>query len=151
MAVLASNARQAHWRSMLHTNSSIFTNCLAIRARVNKYRKATNRTMFYAHVITTYKTTIEMPIEALLRVPGEKCPCPRLVPGVEYLMIGKTKKTLNGKTRLTLNVESFYAAWRDEFEKEINTTKTRCGLPVVTSQLNGKESNLLYKALSSLF
>jgi hypothetical protein len=103
--------------------------------------------MYYANLITTYKTTTELPNEVLIRVAGEECPCPRLLAGVEYLMIGKTKNTLTGKSRMTLTVESFVKEWSDQFDKEIDAVKMKCGLPVLTVQPteNVDASSLLHK------
>jgi len=103
---------------------------IAIRAKVAKYRKATNRTMYYAHVIKTYKTTHELPYEVLIRVPGQLCPCPPLEVGVEYLMVGSIKITYTGKQRLTLSINSFVKKWEDRLDQTIDFIKGKCGLPV---------------------
>ncbi|KAK3732911.1 hypothetical protein QZH41_012668, partial [Actinostola sp. cb2023] len=103
----------------------------AIRAKVTKYRHARNRTMYYANLITTYKTTTDLPNEVLIRVEGEHCPCPPLVVGVEYLMAGTTKATFTGKTRLALSLNSFVKEWVSELDDEVDAAKQECGLPVV--------------------
>lgn len=95
--------------------------------------------MYYAHVITTYKARQELPYEVLIRVPGQRCPCPPLKVGVEYIMVGTSKATYTGKQRLTLSINSFVKKWNDDLDETIGTVKAKCGLrvdverPVVTN------------------
>lgn len=84
--------------------------------------------MYYANVITTFKTIQPLPYEVLIRVPGQRCPCPQLKAGIEYLLIGKTKVTYTGKQRLTLSLNSFVEKWKNDLAGTINDVK--CGVPV---------------------
>lgn len=84
------------------------------------------KTLYHLLVQNIYNSKLPLPKELFIRVTGIQCPCPRLQTGKEYLVIGRTRRTKKGYSKILINRRSFVEEWSGSFNSEVELLRNRC-------------------------
>ncbi|XP_048583777.1 mucin-17 isoform X2 [Nematostella vectensis] len=85
-----------------------------------------SRAVYEASILSVYKASELLPRTVFIRVPGGRCPCPHLLPGKDYVIMGKIARNKKGEVRVTLSQRSFAKRWDIPIELGLGRNKPDC-------------------------
>lgn len=101
-----------------------------------------NRTQYVVNMLTSFKSTFEIPDRMKIRLADSACLCNQLSVGKEFLFMGRVKDKGDGKARMTLSRKSFVQRWDDSLYAAIDYVKPQCKSPLMEFKINKTTSEL---------